>query len=157
MRQKSTKYGLILLILPLWSLFGQSRLQVSATNTAPQSPAAYIFDFTADQELGKADRIGVVFPKGFDLSQVAMVDSRAMSGGLSVTVSKDTVWARRSGRGSVLAAGSKVDLVVAVAVKTANVNSAEFTILIADKQRTVRQSRQQARIESYKRATTNNL
>jgi hypothetical protein len=157
MRQNSTKYGLVLLLLPLWSLLGQSRLQVFATNTAPQSQAAYIFNFTLDKELGKGDRIGVVFPQGFDLSQVAMADSRAMTGGLSVIVRKDTVWATRSGRGTIMPAGSKVDLVVAVAAKTSDVSSAEFTILIADKQNNLRQSRQQSRIEAYKRSTANNL
>jgi hypothetical protein len=157
MRRKSTTYVLILLLLPLWSLFGQSRLQVSATSTASQSAAAYIFNFTLDRELGKADRIGVVFPQGFDLSQIAMADSRAMTGGLLVTVRKDTVWATRTGRGAVLPAGSKVDLVVAVAVKTSSANASEFVILVADKQNNVRQSKQQTRIEAYKKSTSNNL
>ncbi len=157
MRRYLAKYGLILLLLPLWSLFAQSRLQVSATDTAPQRPAAYIFTFTLDSELGKDGRIGVVFPGEFDLSQVAMADSRAMTGGLALTVRKDTVWAARTGRGAALPAGTRVDLVLAVAVKTAESATSAFTVLVADKQKSVRQNRQQIRIEAYKRSTTNNL
>jgi len=127
-------------------LMAQSGLMVTATSVTAEMPAVYIFSFQCDKPIGPAADIGVVFPAGFDLTKVLLADSRAMDGGLAVRVQGDTVWAQRSGRGSTIPAGTKVDLILAAVVPAQpGDGSVEFDVLHKEADRL--QSRNRQRVE----------
>ena len=133
------------------AMMAQSELTITATSVAPQTASAYIFSFVADQEISPRAALAIVFPSAYDLSQVVLVDSRTLDGGLEVRVRQDTVWALRSGRGKSIVAGTRVDLIFAAVLKTASgSDGSQFVLLHRNETGALRQSSQRADVNLRK-------
>ncbi len=152
MKLKFLKLGYVAPILMTLTstVWPQSNLTVTATSVNAQAQAIYHFTFMADREIGSSASIGIVFPSDFDLTLVKMADSRTMNGGLQITVSADTVWARRSGLGKAIASGTRVDLLLAAVVSVEMAQSADFQVLHREMGGGINRSRQRVEIGLYR-------
>jgi hypothetical protein len=139
--------GIFMLVLCQASL-AQHDLTITTTSIVISKPAAYIFSFINDREVTPNAALAVVFPTGFDLTTVAVADSRTMDGGLQVRVQQDTVWVQRSGRGKTLVVGTRIDLILAAVISAEPTNQVnEFEILHKEKNEILSRSRQRVAIE----------
>lgn len=151
MRLKFLKvlYLVLLLLALAGAVWPQSGLTVTASSLNGQTPAVYHFSFIVEREISPRAVLGIVFPAGFDLTQVKMADSRILNGGMQVTVNSDTVWAIRSGLGKVIASGTRVDLLLAAVVSAENARAANFQVLHRESRGEINRSRQRAEIGLY--------
>ena len=134
---KFKRYILMLLFVftGVLSSFAQS---VKVTQLESKKPAAYDIVFQADQDIAPQGEIDIIFPQDFNISQVILADSRTLTGGLTVTVNKDTVKIKRSGLGDVVSAGSTPDIKLATVINPQDMDKEyDFRILIRENNRVI--------------------
>ncbi|OQX87466.1 hypothetical protein B6D60_03835, partial [candidate division KSB1 bacterium 4484_87] len=121
-------FSLVILLIVLFAsvaVGGQlTSVTVTPSNNAAGAPTIYTFDFTTSATGNGVDvgiptdgKIVIIFPAGFDLTSAELAQSTnlaVLDGGLTTSVSGDTIFVSRDGTGSAIAGNTTVGLKVAV-------------------------------------------
>ncbi|NOZ60077.1 MAG: hypothetical protein GXO74_00195, partial [Calditrichaeota bacterium] len=115
----------LIVVFAKMTLAGQlTSVTVTPSNNAAGAPTIYTFGFTTSATGNGVDvgipadgKVVIIFPAGFDLTSAELAQSTdlgVLDGGLTTTVSGDTIFVTRDGTGSVIAGNTAVGLKVAV-------------------------------------------
>jgi hypothetical protein len=119
--------NIIVMMAAITCLYGgiaaaENRLSVSATETAPIKPAAYIFEVVFDSPVSPASHFEIIFPVEYNLKNVEMASSDKLDGTLQVESQQNTLIVNRQGAKSSVPAGQVIDLKIAVVLNPVDIS-----------------------------------
>ncbi len=130
-------YRLVFFVLCIAGGLQAQGLRVSAAHTKPNKPAAYKFEFRAENEIRSDAEIAIIFPREFQLSTVIMAASSKLKGGFTINVKQDTVFLKRTGLGNSLPANQDCDIIVADVISPSNMETEYGFDLLIDKKKLI--------------------
>ena len=104
-------YSIIMSVLVVMT-WAQESVTIKASNATAHARTLYTIDFITSETLYADASVEIVFPKEFLLTKKILAGSRALNGGLVVSVTGDTVVVQRTGLGDEVPAGTKVDVML---------------------------------------------
>jgi hypothetical protein len=90
----------------------QNSIIISASDSTARARTLYKIEFIPTENLGREAELKIVFPREFILTKKILAGSRALNGGLVAFVKGDTVLVQRTGLGTEVPAGTKVDVML---------------------------------------------
>lgn len=129
MRASALKKTIILIILLTAALAkpqenqGGNTVHVYTLGTDPERPSLYKIEFTLADTL-HADAVMILtFPSDFNLSELEIIGSTTINGGLSMTVDEQTVHVERKVLGDPVVPGKKVDFKIGLIRPSGSLNT----------------------------------
>ena len=101
-----------LVVVFIGVVFAQESLTVKASNSMAFTRTLYTVEFIASETIHSNASFEIVFPKEYILTNKILAGSRTLNGGLKTSVVGDTVVVSRTGLGSSVPAGTKVDIML---------------------------------------------
>lgn len=109
-----------------------------ATQLTPGNFAAYIFYVKFDKNIAPTAQIEINFPIVFNLSKTVIAASKALDGGLAISVEKNVVRLKRTGASKTIPEGTVIDLRLASILNPVEMeNSWEFKFSLLNNQQSV--------------------